>query len=90
MFLKMKDFITRNKIIILSILYIISPIDLMPIFLLGPVGLIDDLFVALVLLVYALIRLFASSKFNTELPEIEYTEKDKKSKFSFKNTQGTD
>lgn len=39
----MKKFFKENWILILSLLYILSPIDFIPEFLLGPLGIVDDL-----------------------------------------------
>lgn len=49
----MWKFIKQNWILILSVIYILSPIDLIPEFLLGPLGIIDDAAVLIGLLVKA-------------------------------------
>jgi len=55
-FMNLKIFIKNNWLLILSLIYIISPIDFVPEFLLGPLGLIDDLGLVIVLLVIAIYK----------------------------------
>jgi uncharacterized membrane protein YkvA (DUF1232 family) len=50
----MWKFIKRNKLLIFSLLYILSPFDFIPEFFLGPLGIVDDGGVVLVMLVKAL------------------------------------
>lgn len=38
----MWKFIRKNWLLILSFIYILSPIDILPEFILGPLGIIDD------------------------------------------------
>jgi uncharacterized membrane protein YkvA (DUF1232 family) len=35
-------FIKENKLLVISVIYILSPIDFLPEFILGPIGIIDD------------------------------------------------
>ena len=51
--LYMKKFIKENWLLILSLLYVLSPIDLLPEFILGPLGIVDDLGLILLLLTKA-------------------------------------
>ena len=44
----MKKFIKRNWLLIISLLYILSPFDFIPEIFLGPFGIIDDLGLLLV------------------------------------------
>lgn len=46
----MKNFIKANWLLIASLIYILSPLDFIPEFLLGPLGLIDDFGLVVVLL----------------------------------------
>jgi len=50
----MKKFIKRNWILILSLIYILSPIDILPEFLLGPLGILDDVTLVIFLLIKAM------------------------------------
>lgn len=49
----MWKFIKKNWLLILSLIYIISPIDFIPELFLGPLGLIDDMGLIIVLLIVA-------------------------------------
>ncbi|MEP7103514.1 MAG: DUF1232 domain-containing protein [Candidatus Dojkabacteria bacterium] len=57
----MKKFIKENWILILSLIYIISPIDFIPEALLGPIGIIDDLFLILVLLAFQAYKIISDT-----------------------------
>ena len=46
----MIKFIKNNWLLVLSLIYVISPIDFIPEFLLGPLGFVDDLALILLLL----------------------------------------
>lgn len=52
----MLRYIKENWVIILSLIYILSPIDFIPEILVGPLGLIDDLGVVLFLILFAFYR----------------------------------
>lgn len=53
---KIKQFLTENWIFVLSFIYIVSPIDLIPGDLVTGVGLIDDLGVLIMTGGYAFVR----------------------------------
>lgn len=58
----MSDYIKENFTIILSLIYIISPIDLIPEALLGPLGILDDLGVVFFLLGLSTWKFFNRNK----------------------------
>jgi len=58
----MKQFLIENWILILSLIYILSPIDFIPEMFLGPIGVIDDLGVVILFLIQAGYRYFRKSK----------------------------
>jgi len=47
---------------VLSLIYIISPIDFIPEFLIGPLGLVDDLGLIIIMLLFAVINSFKAKK----------------------------
>lgn len=49
----MKIFIKNNWVLILSLIYILSPIDFIPEFFLGPLGIVDDFLLVVLLLIMA-------------------------------------
>lgn len=51
----MKNFIKNNWLLLLSLIYILSPIDLIPEFFVGPLGIIDDVWLVILLLIKAFI-----------------------------------
>ena len=59
---KLKQFFKRNWILVLSFVYIVSPIDLIPRDMATGIGLIDDLFVLISTSIYLLIRFLIESK----------------------------
>jgi len=61
----MWKFLKQNWLLILSLLYIISPIDFIPEFFLGPIGIIDDGGLILVMLIKAI---YNFRKQRAELP----------------------
>jgi len=63
----MVKFIKQNWILILSILYILSPIDFLPEFLIGPLGLVDDLGLVILLILKAIYNYRKDSKKDTQL-----------------------
>lgn len=58
----MKNFIKQNWLLIISLLYIISPIDFIPEFIAGPLGLTDDFGLVIILLLKATYSYWKSSK----------------------------
>ena len=59
---KLKQFFKENWVLILSLIYIISPIDIIPGDMATGIGLIDDLGVLLATVVYTLIRSSTTDK----------------------------
>jgi uncharacterized membrane protein YkvA (DUF1232 family) len=53
---KVKRFLKENWVLVLSFIYIVSPIDLIPGDIVTGVGLIDDLWVLLLTGVYAFVK----------------------------------
>ena len=58
----MIKFIKSNWLLVLSLIYIISPIDFIPEFLIGPLGLVDDLGLIIIMLLFAVINSFKAKK----------------------------
>lgn len=54
----MREFLKQNWLLILSLLYIFSPVDFIPEIILGPFGAIDDVGVLLSLLGYSAFKYF--------------------------------
>lgn len=59
---KLKQFLKENWVLVLSFIYIISPIDLIPGDIATGIGLIDDLAVLSLTGIYAFIRFFIIEK----------------------------
>ncbi len=59
---KLKQFFKENWVLVLSLIYIISPIDLIPGDMVTGVGLIDDLGVLIFAIIYAFVRFFILGK----------------------------
>ncbi|MDD3475070.1 MAG: DUF1232 domain-containing protein [Candidatus Dojkabacteria bacterium] len=63
---KLKQFFKENWVLILSLIYIISPIDIIPGDLATGIGLIDDLGVLLFTTIYLLVRFIIDNKEDKE------------------------
>jgi uncharacterized membrane protein YkvA (DUF1232 family) len=50
------QFLKENFILVLSLVYIVSPVDFIPEIFLGPLGIIDDLALVVFLLLMALLK----------------------------------
>ena len=59
---KLKQFFKENWILVLSFIYIVSPIDLIPGDMATGIGLIDDIFVLISTSGYLLIRFLIKNK----------------------------
>lgn len=59
---KLKQFFKKNWILVLSFIYILSPIDLIPGDIATGIGLIDDMFVLISTSIYLLIRFLVEQK----------------------------
>lgn len=66
----MLRFIKENWFLLLCLAYIISPIDFIPEALVGPIGLIDDLGVVLLLLIVAIVKHYRDEKYMKTLQRI--------------------
>lgn len=49
-------FIKQNWLLIISLIYVLSPIDIIPEFLVGPLGLLDDIVLIIALLIFRAIK----------------------------------
>lgn len=58
----MKRFFKENWILIISLLYILSPFDFIPEMFLGPIGIIDDSAIVIFLLIQAVLKHFRKGK----------------------------
>lgn len=58
----MKRFFKENWILIISLLYILSPFDFIPEMFLGPIGIIDDSAIVIFLLIQAILKHFRKGK----------------------------
>jgi len=63
---KLKQFFKENWVLVLSLIYIISPIDIIPGDMATGIGLIDDLGVLLFTFVYLLVRFLIDRKEDKE------------------------
>ncbi|MDD2270543.1 MAG: DUF1232 domain-containing protein [Candidatus Dojkabacteria bacterium] len=61
-------FLKENWVLVLSFIYILSPIDLIPGDMVTGVGLIDDLGVLILAVIYAFIRFVIIGKKDSEVP----------------------
>jgi uncharacterized membrane protein YkvA (DUF1232 family) len=68
---KSKEFLKQNWVLILSLIYIISPIDLIPGDIATGIGLIDDIAVLAGTGVYAFIRFLIEEKKRGRKEEID-------------------
>ena len=59
---KLKQFLKENWVLVLSLIYIISPIDIIPGDIATGLGLIDDLGVLIFTFIYLLIKSFINKK----------------------------
>ncbi len=66
----MKKFLKDNWILILSLIYILSPIDIIPEAFLGPFGIIDDSLLVILLLTKGILEYLHNRKINSlnEIP----------------------
>lgn len=55
----MNKFLKENWLLILSLIYILSPIDFIPEVLLGPIGIVDDLTLVVFLLVVKTVQVIS-------------------------------
>jgi uncharacterized membrane protein YkvA (DUF1232 family) len=58
----MKEFIRNNKLILLSLAYVVFPFDIIPEALIGPLGLIEDFGLVISLLVYEILSNWKNNK----------------------------
>jgi uncharacterized membrane protein YkvA (DUF1232 family) len=66
----MTKFLKKNWLLILSLIYILSPIDLIPEAFLGPLGLIDDAGLLFILILKAIIQFLQERQRIGDLNEI--------------------
>ncbi len=67
----MGKFIKTNFILILSIIYVLSPIDIIPEALLGPIGIIDDAGVVLLMGGQLIWKYIQQSKVDAALAKVD-------------------